>query len=137
MEAGKTYKIINTSEANLTELQSKKALEIASIIDYQTKSNPYVETSLDCQYRGWKKSGPSDVNTVTVDSDSDSDSADKSSANILISDSVKVAEDIYQVSLILRAPKHANIDRDLDKIRSECVRLLPSWIKSKIEAGAR
>ena len=135
MEAGKTYKIINTSEANLTELQSKKALEIASIIDYQTKSNPYVETSLDCQYRGWKKSGPSDVNTVTVESDSDS--ADKSSANILISDSVKVAEDIYQVSLIIRAPKHAKIDRDLDKIRLECVRLLPSWIKSKIEAGAR
>ena len=130
MKSGKTYKIINTSEANLSDLQSQKALEIASIINFQTKANPYVESSLDCQYRGWKKSGPSDVTTVTVES-----SEEIESSSFLLVDNVKVGDDLYRVSLTITAPIAPLVKRDMEKVRTECERLLPAWIKSKIERG--
>ena len=53
----------------------------------------------------------------------------------LVKASVTVGSDEYQVQLVLSRPAEPVLDRDMDIIRDEIERLLPAWIRTKIEAG--
>lgn len=55
--------------------------------------------------------------------------------SILVNDVVVVGEDSFTVTLILSRPHEPVLDRDMETIRSEVGRLLPGWIKPKIQAG--
>ena len=54
---------------------------------------------------------------------------------VVISETVQVGEDDFSVMVFVTRPKDPVIDRDMDVIRGEVERLLPAWIKTKIQAG--
>ena len=54
---------------------------------------------------------------------------------INISETVQVGEDDFSVMVIVTRPADPVIDRDMDTIKGEVERLLPAWIKTKIQAG--
>ena len=55
--------------------------------------------------------------------------------SILVNDVVSVADDEFTVTLILSRPADPVLDRDMETIKAEVARLLPGWIKPKIQAG--
>jgi hypothetical protein len=55
--------------------------------------------------------------------------------SIVVHDVVQVGDDDYAVTLILSRPPQPALDRDMDIIKAEISRLLPGWIKPKIQAG--
>ena len=52
-----------------------------------------------------------------------------------ISETVQVGTDDYLVVVTVTRPAQPALDRDMDTIKAEITRLLPGWIKSKIQAG--
>ena len=54
---------------------------------------------------------------------------------IVINETVQVGEDDFSVMVIVTRPPEPVIDRDMDTIKGEVERLLPAWIKTKIQAG--
>ena len=54
---------------------------------------------------------------------------------VVISEAVLVGEDNFEVMVFVTRPKDPVIDRDMDTIKAEVERLLPAWIKTKIQAG--
>ena len=132
MKSGKTYKIDNLCDRTLDAEQAQKAFDVAvGVGGDASKTDPYIEDALGCRYTGWTKAGPSDVTTVSVETDG----VEGSARWISVSDSVIVGRDSYKVSLMIGAPSTQDTERDLDKIRVECARLLPAWARSKIQAG--
>ena len=55
--------------------------------------------------------------------------------SILVNDVVTVGSDDFTVTLILSRPIEPELDRDMQIIKAEIERLLPGWIRSKIQAG--
>jgi len=55
--------------------------------------------------------------------------------SITVLESITVDGDIYEIVLTLSRPKNMATDRDMGTIKGEVQRLLPGWIKSKIQAG--
>ena len=53
----------------------------------------------------------------------------------VISEAVLVGEDNFEVMVFVTRPKDPVIDRYMDVIKGEVERLLPAWIKTKIQAG--
>ena len=53
----------------------------------------------------------------------------------MVAESVTVGSDEYRVQLVLSRPPEPELDRDMEVIKSEIERLMPAWIRSKIEAG--
>lgn len=54
---------------------------------------------------------------------------------ILVNDVVTVGSDDFTVTLILSRPVAPVLQRDMETIRAEIERLLPGWVKPKIQAG--
>jgi hypothetical protein len=54
---------------------------------------------------------------------------------IVINETVQVSDDDFSVMVIVTRPPEPVIDRDMDTIKGEVERLLPAWIKTKIQAG--
>ena len=54
---------------------------------------------------------------------------------INISETVQVGTDDFLVVVTVTRPPQPALDRDMDIIKSEITRLLPGWIKPKIQAG--
>ena len=54
---------------------------------------------------------------------------------ILVKVEVTVGTDAYDATLLLTRPAEPELDRDMEVIKSEIERLMPAWIRSKIEAG--
>lgn len=54
---------------------------------------------------------------------------------VVIAETVQVGEDDFSVMVIVTRPHDPVIDRDMDTIKGEVERLLPAWIKTKIQAG--
>ena len=54
---------------------------------------------------------------------------------VVIAETVQVGEDDFSVMVIVTRPAGPVIDRDMDTIKGEVERLLPAWIKTKIQAG--
>ena len=54
---------------------------------------------------------------------------------VVIAETVLVGEDDFSVMVIVTRPPDPVIDRDMDTIKGEVERLLPAWIKTKIQAG--
>ena len=54
---------------------------------------------------------------------------------VVISETVQVGDDDFAVMVFVTRPKDPVIDRDMDVIKGEVERLLPAWIKTKIQAG--
>ena len=54
---------------------------------------------------------------------------------VVIAETVQVGEDDFSVMVIVTRPHDPVIDRDMDVIKGEVERLLPAWIKTKIQAG--
>jgi len=55
--------------------------------------------------------------------------------SITVLESITVDGDIYEIVLTLSRPKNMATDRDMSTIKAEIDRLLPGWIKTKIQAG--
>ena len=55
--------------------------------------------------------------------------------SILVNETVTVGVDDFIVTLILSRPVEPEVDRDMQTIRNEVERLLPNWIRPKIQAG--
>ena len=132
MKSGKTYKIDNLCDRTLDAEQAQRAFDVAVGVGGDvSKTDPYVEEHQGCRYTGWTKAGPSDVTTVSVEAAD----VEGGARWISVSDSVIVGRDSYRVTLMIGAPSTQEVERDLDKIRVECARLLPAWARSKIQAG--
>jgi len=54
---------------------------------------------------------------------------------VVVSEIVQVGDDDFQVMVIVTRPSDPVISRDMSTIEGEVQRLLPGWIKSKIQAG--
>lgn len=54
---------------------------------------------------------------------------------ILVNDVVTVGTDDFTVTLIVSRPHEPDIERDMEVIKGEVERLLPGWVKTKIQAG--
>ena len=54
---------------------------------------------------------------------------------ISIQETVDVSGDEFKVMVIVTRPADPITDRDMDTIKAEVERLLPAWIKTKIQAG--
>ena len=54
---------------------------------------------------------------------------------ILITDTINVGDDDYRVMVVVTRPEAPAQSRDMETIKSEIERLLPGWIKPKIQAG--
>ena len=54
---------------------------------------------------------------------------------VVIAETVQVGDDDFSVMVIVTRPHDPVIDRDMDVIKGEVSRLLPAWIKTKIQAG--
>ena len=54
---------------------------------------------------------------------------------VVIAETVQVGDDDFSVMVIVTRPHDPVIDRDMDTIKGEVERLLPAWIKTKIQAG--
>lgn len=54
---------------------------------------------------------------------------------ISIQETVDVSGDEFKVTVIVTQPAEPITDRDMDTIKAEVERLLPAWIKTKIQAG--
>ena len=55
--------------------------------------------------------------------------------SILITDTINVGDDNFRVMIIVSRPEAPAQSRDMETIKSEIERLLPGWIKPKIQAG--
>lgn len=55
--------------------------------------------------------------------------------SILVNDVVTVGTDDFTVTLIVSRPHEPDTDRDMEVIKGEIARLLPAWVKTKIQAG--
>lgn len=54
---------------------------------------------------------------------------------IMIREKVEVSGDTFDVIIIVSRPEAPARSRDMETIKSEIERLLPGWIKPKIQAG--
>lgn len=54
---------------------------------------------------------------------------------IVIREKVEVSGDTFDVMVMVSQPEDPAIKRDMDVIKGEVERLLPGWIKPKIQAG--
>ena len=54
---------------------------------------------------------------------------------VVIAETVQVGDDDFSVMVVVTRPHDPVIDRDMDTIKAEVERLLPAWIKTKIQAG--
>jgi len=54
---------------------------------------------------------------------------------VVIAETVQVGDDDFSVMVIVTRPPEPVINRDMDTIKAEVERLLPAWIKTKIQAG--
>lgn len=55
--------------------------------------------------------------------------------SILIHQPIQVGDDDFQVMIVVTRPEDPVMERDMDTIKGEVERLLPAWIKTKIQAG--
>jgi len=55
--------------------------------------------------------------------------------SILIHQPIQVGEDDFQVMIVVTRPEDPVMERDMETIKGEVERLLPAWIKTKIQAG--
>ncbi len=53
----------------------------------------------------------------------------------MITDEINVGDDDYRVIVVVTRPEAPARSRDMETIKSEIERLLPGWIKPKIQAG--
>lgn len=53
----------------------------------------------------------------------------------MVDEVVSVGEDQFKITLIVSRAVAPALDRDMHIIKSEIERLLPGWIKPKIQAG--
>lgn len=54
---------------------------------------------------------------------------------ISIQETVDVLGDEFKVTVFVTQPAEPITERDMDTIKGEVERLLPAWIKTKIQAG--
>ena len=54
---------------------------------------------------------------------------------IVIADAVRVGDDDFSVMMVVSRPVDPARHRDMETIKAEIERLLPSWVKTKIQAG--
>ena len=54
---------------------------------------------------------------------------------IVIREKVEVSGDVFRVSVMVSRPAAPVLERDMQTIKAEIERLLPGWIKPKIQAG--